>query len=132
VKVRLSGKARLFQPETLAAGRLLAGAFLSWIVFAVTSATGLEQDWFAKLVALPTEAWVLLVLSAAIPGVLATVLQAKGQRVVPPAQAQTIYAAVPLFAATYDFFLLREPIEDRELLAGVAVIVGAALAAREK
>lgn len=130
-KVRLAAKARAFEPETFSAGRLIAGALISWVIFAATSASGLEQDWQGKLAALPLEAWGLLLLSSLIPGVIATVLQAKGQRVVPPAQAQTIYAAVPLFAATYDFFVLQEPIEDRELAAGLAIVAGAALALSE-
>jgi len=131
VKVRLAARARTFQAEALAAGRLLAGAVLSWLVFAAGNALGEEANWQEQVAQLPAAAWGLLLLSSLVPGVLATVLQSKGQRTVPPAQAQTIYAAVPLFAAAYDLAFLQEAIEDREVVAGVAIVAGAVLASRE-
>jgi len=127
VKVRLAAKARLFPSDMLAAARLLAAASLAWVIFGISNLFQADVQWQLDISRLGTECWVLLMLSALISGVIATVLQAEGQRVVPPAQAQTIYATVPLFAAAYDLAFLAEPIEGKEIVAGVAILASAAL-----
>lgn len=129
LKVRLASKARAFEGESLAAGRLIAGAVLSWVVFLTSYTFSGQTDWQNDILQLPTAAWTVLLLSSFIPGVVATVLQIRGQRVVPPAQAQTIYAAVPLFAGIYDVVFLADTLEQREVVAGVAILVAATLSA---
>ncbi|CAK0872116.1 unnamed protein product [Prorocentrum cordatum] len=129
VKVRLADKARTYAAEALAPARLFFSALCALAVLGLRCGLG-GADAGAELGRLPAEAWGLLLFSAVAPGVVATLLQAKGQRVVPPAQAQTIYAGVPLFAACYSLVVLGEPIEDREVVAGVAIVAAAALSAK--
>lgn len=129
VKVRLADKARTYPAEALAPARLFFSAVCA--VAVLGASCGLAgTDAGAELGRLSAEAWGLLLFSAVAPGVVATLLQAKGQRVVPPAQAQTIYAGVPLFAACYSFAVLGEPIGDREVVAGVAIVAAATLSAK--
>lgn len=129
VKVRLADKARTYPAEALAPARLFFSAVCA--VAVLGARCGLAgTDAGAELVRLSAEAWGLLLFSAVAPGVVATLLQAKGQRVVPPAQAQTIYAGVPLFAACYSLAVLGEPIEDKEVVAGVAIVAAATLSAK--
>jgi len=127
VKVRLAAKARAFPPEVLAAGRLASAAVLAWIALGALSISGVSGVRLTDAANLPPEAWGVLLLSALVPGVAATVLQARGQRVVPPAEAQTLYAVVPLFAGLYDFLFLQDPLVDREIFAGLALVAAAAL-----
>jgi len=127
VKVRLAARARAFPATILAAGRLIASAFISAVVFAVSVGVGSEDGWQDTVTQLVPDAWALLFFSALTSGLVATVLQARGQRLVPPAQAQTIYALVPLFAAGFDFLVLHEAIEDREIIAGVVIVLAASL-----
>lgn len=129
LKVRLADKARRFPPQNLAAARNFGGAILALGIFLGGQLMGSGVDWRHEVTKFPIEAWALLFFSASVSGVAATILQATGQRDVPPAQAQTIFAGVPLVAAIYDVAILREPLEDREILAGAAVIAGAALSA---
>mmetsp|Transcript_60096 Transcript_60096/g.152510 ORF Transcript_60096/g.152510 Transcript_60096/m.152510 type:complete len:449 (-) Transcript_60096:104-1450(-) len=130
VKVLTGGAARKFPAEALAAGRSFAGAVLAWLVLGGSSLSGtLEADVPATLSHLPAEAWGLLFFSALTSGIIATLLQARGQSVVPPSQAQTVYALVPLLSALYSFILLQEPIEDREVVAGLTILVSAAFSA---
>ena len=70
----------------------------------------------------------LLVGSALLPGVIATLLQAAGQRVVPAASAQPIFALMPVFAALWAFFVLHEPISPNEAMGGLGTVAAAVIA----
>jgi drug/metabolite transporter (DMT)-like permease len=59
---------------------------------------------------------------------LAPLLQYEGQRTVPAAAAQPIYAAAPLLTAMWSFVVLHEPITQFEALGGLGVFGAAALA----
>ena len=70
----------------------------------------------------------LPMVSALVPGVAATMLQAAGQRVVPAAQAQPIYASMPLFAAGWAALVLNEPISATQAVGGLGACSAALLA----
>jgi len=82
--------------------------------------------WAAQLS--PTQA-LLLTLSALVPGAFATILQAEGQKVVPAASAQPIFASMPLFAAGWACLLLHEPISAQQAIGGAGTCAAALLAA---
>ena len=71
----------------------------------------------------------LLTLSALVPGAFATILQAEGQKVVPAASAQPIFASMPLFAAGWACLLLHEPISAQQAIGGAGTCAAALLAA---
>ena len=80
---------------------------------------------------LSVEQIALLIVSALLPGVAATLLQAAGQRVVPAASAQPIYAGLPLFAAGWACLVLGEPLTTPEAVAGAVTILAAVLASTD-
>ncbi len=80
--------------------------------------------WAAELS--PTQA--ALLCFSATTAVTGTLLQYEGQRTVPAAAAQPIYAAAPLLTALWSFVILHEPITQFEMLGGLGVFGAAALA----
>jgi hypothetical protein len=74
----------------------------------------------------PTQA--ALLCFSATTAVTGTLLQYEGQRTVPAAAAQPIYAAAPLLTAMWSFVVLHEPITQFEALGGLGVFGAAALA----
>lgn len=96
----------------------LAAGLANEVGTGLTSAAG----WSAQLTPLQLA---LLAASAFLPGAGATILQAAGQRVVPAANAQPIYASMPLFAAGWACLLLHEPVSGAEVVGGVGTCVAA-------
>ena len=81
-------------------------------------------DWATELS--PTQAGLLCFsATAAITG---TLLQFEGQRTVPAAAAQPIYASSPLLTAMWSLVVLKEPITPFEALGGLGVFCAATLA----
>jgi len=131
LKVRIAPKARIFPAEMLAAGRLLVSAVLAVAAFAVTIAAGEKAEVLDPVSNFSTETWLLLLLSAIVPGVSGSILQAKGQKEVPPAQAQVIYAGVPVFAAIFQLLLVQDSVvQDRELIAGAVIVLASVISSR--
>jgi len=131
LKVRIAPKARVFPAEMLAAGRLLVSAVLAITAFAVALAAGEKAEVLDPVSNFSSETWLLLLVSAIVPGVSASILQAKGQKEVPPAQAQVIYAGVPVFAAIFQLLLLKDSVvQDRELVAGAVIVCASLISAR--
>lgn len=132
VKVRLGSLVKDLPAEALVSGRLIAQALLAFLVLAVdeygtAGPLGALANFETMFLGIGPSAWALLLFSALAPGIGASVLQAKGQRVIPAAEAQPIYALVPLFAAAYAYAVLGEPIEQREVIGGFFVAAAAAL-----
>ena len=137
-KVRLSSLIARYPAQRLAAGRLQSQCLISFAILGgaallsgssgdATAAATLTTliDWASFVT--PTQL-ALLFVSALAPGVAATMLQAAGQRVVPAAQAQPIYASMPLFAAGWAALVLHEPISATQAVGGLGAC-GAALLA---
>eukprot|EP00929_Paragymnodinium_shiwhaense_P018369 TRINITY_DN12886_c0_g1_i1.p1 TRINITY_DN12886_c0_g1~~TRINITY_DN12886_c0_g1_i1.p1 ORF type:complete len:481 (-),score=81.36 TRINITY_DN12886_c0_g1_i1:141-1526(-) len=127
IKVRLSEKAKSFPPEVFTFTRLGCSAIVGCSLVALECLAGSEAGWAENVGRMPAEAWGLLLFSAAMSGVVASYLQVKGQKIVPPAQAQTIFACVPLFVGVYDLIFLHDVPETRELIAAAVVVAAAAL-----
>lgn len=130
VKVRLGSLVQGFPAEALASGRLITQAVLAILILAVDESgsagiDGAASDLQNTVAGIPVAAWAVLTVSALASGVGASVLQAKGQKVIKAAEAQPIYAMVPLFAAAYAFFVIGEPIEQKEVLGGALVVLAA-------
>lgn len=104
----------------LAGGAARAGAVDSWASGAL--------DWAAELS--PTQ--VALIGGSAALATSGTLLQFEGQRTVPAASAQPIYASAPILTALWAFVVLREPVTISEALGGLGVCAATALAAVEE
>jgi drug/metabolite transporter (DMT)-like permease len=77
--------------------------------------------------------WGVLVYSALGPGALAAFLHAKGQSVVPPAEAQVIFSTVPLWSIAFAYVLLGgEPMSEKTLVGGAAVVAAGIIASRKE
>ncbi|EOD36951.1 hypothetical protein EMIHUDRAFT_98337 [Emiliania huxleyi CCMP1516] len=132
-KVRLGSFVERHPPARLAAGRLQTQALLSFALLGLLGTLGGIHSFgvgallrWASRVTLRQAA--LLVGSALLPGVIATLLQAAGQRVVPAASAQPIFALMPVFAALWAFFVLHEPISPNEAMGGLGTVAAAVIA----
>ena len=119
---------RLHPAEQLAAARLQTQAVIALAVGTGLSAQG---SLLATLTQLSAAQAGLLVFSALASGVFASLLQAFGQRSIPAAKAQPIYALVPACAALWAFFILREPISTGEIIGGVGAVAAALLASSD-
>jgi len=144
--VRLGSLVADYPAPRLAAARLQAQALCSlpFLAFAATGGSGGGSasldlrlgahalgEWAAR-----TLSWAsgvsgtqaaLLCLSAAT-AVSGTLLQFEGQRSVPAAAAQPIYASSPILTALWALVLLREPVNANEALGALGVCGAAALA----
>ena len=136
--VRLGKWAREYDgPEDLAAVKL-AVMFLccgAWVlVDQVSYGAGIGGDWpnggpWGSVLwagGFSAGLWAAVVYSAVGPGALANLLQMKGQRTVPAAEAQVIFATTPVFNAVISVGFLGEA-AGRQTLLGGAVIVAASV-----
>ena len=114
-----------------------AGCGAAWCGAAGASAAeSLGADGWAVSQAVRTLGWAAelspaqaaLLCFSATTAVTGTLLQYEGQRTVPAAAAQPIYAAAPLLTALWSFVILHEPITQFEALGGLGVFGAAALA----
>ncbi|KAL4428009.1 hypothetical protein ABPG75_002098 [Micractinium tetrahymenae] len=134
--VRLGTYARAIPAVELAAAKstVLGGAALGTflVVAAAMTAAGeplsdLWPGWDSSPVA-----WAVLCYAALGPGALAAFLHAKGQSVVPPADAQVIFSTMPLWSIAFAFLLLGgEPLSEKTLLGGAAVVAASIIASRK-
>lgn len=69
--------------------------------------------------------WLLIAISAFLPGFCADLAQTKGQEVISAAESQVFLSGEPLWAAMFGFLLLGENLGPAEYLGGVLIIAGA-------
>jgi len=134
--VRLSQHAPRFEAATLAAGKsaALAAAATAFVLVAAAGAPGGVGPGLAAAAggladprAHPTQA-ALLAWTAAGPGAAAALLQTRGQATVPPARAQTLFAAVPVFSAAFAAAFLGERLGPAGLVGGALILLGGVVA----
>lgn len=76
--------------------------------------------------------WAVMIYCALGPGALAAFLHAKGQSVVPPAEAQIIFSSMPLWSVAFAFLLLGgEPMSEKTVVGGAAVVAAGFIASRK-
>lgn len=131
VKVTMGSVARFHQAGALAGGRLLVSALLACAALLWDYSGHPEAALYAAL-QLPAPVWGVLTASALASGVLATILQAKGQSVVAAAEAQPIFALVVLFSVSYEALFFGEAVEAREWAGGLCLVLSAVLATSYK
>ena len=137
--VRLGKWAREYDgPEDLAAVKL-AVMFLccgAWVlVDQVTYGVGIGGDWpnggpWGSVLwagGFSAGVWAAVVYSAVGPGALANLLQMKGQRTVPAAEAQVIFATTPVFNAVISVGFLGEAAGGQTLLGGAVIVAASVL-----
>ncbi|PSC75670.1 Drug Metabolite transporter superfamily [Micractinium conductrix] len=134
--VRLGTYARLIPAVNLAAGKslVLGGAALATFCAAAASMTAagdpLTDLWPGY--ASSGLGWAVMCYAALGPGAAAAFLHAKGQSVVPPAEAQVIFSSVPLWSIAFAFLLLGgEPLTTTTLVGGAAVVAAGIVASRK-
>lgn len=71
--------------------------------------------------------WAAVVYSAVGPGAAANLLQMKGQRIVPAAEAQVIFATTPVFNAAISVAFLGEAAGGHTLLGGAVIVFASVL-----
>jgi drug/metabolite transporter (DMT)-like permease len=77
--------------------------------------------------------WGIMIWSALGPGAAAAFLHAKGQSVVPPADAQVIFSTTPLWSVAFAFLLLGgEPLSSYTVAGGAAVVAAGVVASRKE
>ena len=137
--VRLGKWAREYDgPEDLAAVKL-AVMFLccgAWVlVDQVSYGAGIGGDWpnggpWGSVLwagGFSAGVWAAVVYSAVGPGALANLLQMKGQRTVPAAEAQVIFATTPVFNAVISVGFLGEAAGGQTLLGGAVIVAASVL-----
>ena len=137
--VRLGKWAREYDgPEDLAAVKL-AVMFLccgAWVlVDQVSYGAGVGGDWpnggpWGSVLwagGFSAGLWAAVVYSAVGPGALANLLQMKGQRTVPAAEAQVIFATTPVFNAVISVGFLGEAAGGQTLLGGAVIVAASVL-----
>ena len=135
--VRLGTYARYIPAVELAAGKSLVLGSAA-IGLAVVAAAGLASQGEPLSELWPgydssPAAWGILVFSALGPGALAAFLHAKGQAVVPPAEAQVIFSTVPLWSVAFAFLLLGgEPMSEKTWVGGAALVAAGLIASGGK
>ena len=137
--VRLGKWAREYDgPEDLAAVKLavMFACCCAWVLVdqaAYGSGVGGEWPnggpWGSVLWAGGFDAgvWAAVVYSAVGPGALANLLQMKGQRIVPAAEAQVIFATTPVFNAAISVAFLGEAAGGHTLLGGAVIVFASVL-----
>ena len=104
---------------------LAGGGAAAWTADGSLSAAAARAlEWGAQLSAVQGA----LLAFSATTAVSGTLLQFRGQRTVPAAAAQPIYASAPILSAAWAFLVLREPVSASEVLGGLGVCTAAALA----
>lgn len=134
--VRLSQHAPRFDAAALAAGKsaaLAAAATVFVVLAAAGSSGGLLPGLTTAVGGLADPAHhqtqaALLAWTAAGPGAAAALLQTRGQATVPPARAQTLFAAVPVFSAAFAFAFLGERLGPVGLVGGALILLGGVVA----
>lgn len=116
--------------EAVAAGSGVGSQSTSvlWSSFASaasTDASSVSNGVFE--ISLGAAVWTAVVYSALAPGALANVLQTRGQAVVPPEQAQLIFATTPVFNAVVSSLVLGETATINTLVGG-SIICAASVA----
>ena len=142
-QVRLGSLVAQHSATALAAARLQTQAACSSVAFLVAGVSGaggtpvlLQSSEELSSVGLRAAEWAsslstmqaALLLVSGVTGVAGTVLQFRGQRVVPAAAAQPIYASSPLLAAVWACLVLHESISSAEVVGGAGVCAAAYLA----
>lgn len=132
--VRLSSYARLVTPVKLAAAKslVLGSAAVLTAGATVWSMQGdVEQlwpGWNSPGAGVP---WAVLAWSAVGPGALAAFLHARGQAIVPAAEAQVIFSSTPLWSAAAAWVMLGgEPVSEKTWVGGLAIVVAGLVASR--
>ena len=137
--VRLGKWAREYDgPEDLAAAKLatMFACCCAWVlVDQAAYGVGVGGDWpnggpwGSVLWAGGFDAglWAAVVYSAVGPGALANLLQMKGQRIVPAAEAQVIFATTPVFNAAMSVAFLGEAAGGHTLLGGAVIVFASVL-----
>ena len=124
-----------FPARRLAAARLQTQALCSLPFLALASLTASSAASAASVAGAagalaaelsPTQA--ALLCFSATAAITGTLLQFEGQRTVPAAAAQPIYASAPLLTAVWSLVVLKEPITPFEALGGLGVFCAATLA----
>lgn len=126
-QVRLSALVAEYPPQMLAAARLQTQAACS-LVFLLFPTSNADHNWTSVNELLSATQAGLIAFSA-VCAVAGTILQFQGQRVVPAASAQPIYASSPVLAALWALVVLHEPVTRSEVLGGLGICCGAVLAA---
>ena len=139
--MRLSSLVASFPARRLAAARLQTQALCSLPFLALASLTASSAASAASAASVagaagaagalaaelsPTQA--ALLCFSATAAITGTLLQFEGQRTVPAAAAQPIYASAPLLTAMWSLVVLKEPITPFEALGGLGVFCAAMLA----
>ncbi|KAK9806623.1 hypothetical protein WJX73_001020 [Symbiochloris irregularis] len=134
--VRLGSLASNLAPLRLAASKSCALALFAiiWLCayalsHGIADSGDLQQLWPSSGSQVQ---WILVLYSALGPGAIAAWLQVQGQREVPPAQAQVLYATVPLWAALVSYVALSgdERLGPFGWLGGVTITVASLVASR--
>jgi len=134
--IRLSQHAPRFDAAALAAGKsaALAAAATVFVVAAAVGAPGGLASGLSTAAggladpAHHTTQAALLAWTAAGPGAAAAFLQTRGQATVPPARAQTLFAAVPVFSAAFAAAFLGERLGPVGLAGGALILLGGVVA----
>ncbi|KAI3428811.1 hypothetical protein D9Q98_007628 [Chlorella vulgaris] len=133
--VRLGTYARRIKSVELAAAKSVVLGLAAFATFLIASGSMLAAgDPISDLWPGYTNpvAWGVMIYSALGPGALAAFLHAKGQSVVPPAEAQVIFSTVPLWSLAFAYLLLGgEPMSEKTLIGGAAVIAAGLIASRK-
>ena len=140
-QVRLGSLVAKYPPQPLAAARLQAQAVCSIACLGLSSGGGdgggmminnsageivlRMSDWTSHLT--PVQASVLIF--SALSSVGGTLLQYQGQRLIPAASAQPIYALSPLLGSMWACLVLHESISSSEVYGGLGITAAALLAA---
>ena len=90
----------------------------------IEALTPLWSGWNSVIV------WVLLIYSAVGPGVVADVLQQKGQQETSASESNIILTTESVFAAVCAFVLLGEVSSMQEIFGGMLIVVAAILASK--
>lgn len=142
-QVRLGSLVADYPAQRLAAARLQTQALLSLVFLPLANSDSVAEamarrddvmvmasralGWASQLSA--SQAGLLCF--SAIVAVIGLLLQYEGQRTVPAASAQPIYATSPLLSALWAALVLSEPITRNEVLGGLGMGCAALLAARD-
>ena len=126
--MRLSSLVACFPARRLAAARLQTQALCSLPFLALASVTASSAASAASVATELSPTQAALLCFSATAAITGTLLQFEGQRTVPAAAAQPIYASAPLLTAMWSLVVLREPITPFEALGGLGVFCAATLA----
>ena len=107
-------------------------AVAALLVDALVRPLGVSRLMLGSLHLISPMQWLLLAASCTLSGVLGSSLQFEGQKVVPAASAQPLFALQPLFACLWCSLFLDEPVAPAMLVGGGMMVGGALLAAKDQ